>query len=80
MKTSVKENLCMISALIGMLLMMGAEGGDKAGSLSFAATVGLLLLGLAMIALPMLVLWLSDEAGEDESKDTQPAEEWEDAA
>ena len=66
MRTKLKPALCVASALAGIVLVMGAEGGEKAGSLSPIAGTSLLLLGLAMLAVPVLVCWRADKAAEKE--------------
>lgn len=75
MRTKLKPALCVASALAGIVLVMGAEGGEKAGSLSPIAGTSLLVLGLAMMAVPVLVCWLSDRAGAEDTADTDTTDE-----
>ena len=74
MRIKLKSALCAASVITGMMLTIGAEGGEKAGSLSPIAGTSLLVLGLAMLAVPVAACWLSDRA-EDYTADTDTTNE-----
>lgn len=67
MAETMRDGLCIASALAGIVLVMGAEGGEKAGMLTKTAGGILLLVGLLLLAVPVLVCWMADEAALDET-------------
>ena len=66
MAETMRDGLCIASALAGIVLVMGAEGGEKAGMLTKTAGGILLLVGLLLLAVPVLVCWRADKAAEKE--------------
>jgi len=59
-KETIKDGLCVASVIVGMILAIGAEGADKAGTLSSAKMVVMMTIGLVLMAAPVVVCWLED--------------------
>ena len=72
MRERAKAWLTLLAVGTGLLLAMGAEGGMTQGTLTEAAGIGLILVGLALVSLPVAVAVIREQA---ESKKTAKPEQ-----